>query len=240
MNAPQDERTGFLSNRIVRALVSCITALLLAVSLIGIGLFTCSADVTTQALSEGFSRWEGSSFTKEQVVEAALATKDYTVGSNDREALISELESIFGLTNTEVLLDAEALGHLDDVFAVVDLARQVIIICMVIAVCLCFLIGFGAGRHSLGVTLRAASLLVIALFSALAVWCIVDFNGFFTVLHSLFFAEGSWLFDVNSLLIRMYPTQFWIGMGVVWLCTSLLSCVICFILGKKIQGKKRL
>ena len=66
-------------------------------------------------------------------------------------------------------------------------------------------------------------------------WSIVDFNGMFNFLHSLFFADGSWLFNAKSLLIIIYPTAFWICMGVICGAISIAASIILIILGKIIK-----
>ena len=69
------------------------------------------------------------------------------------------------------------------------------------------------GRRALGGVAQAAGIAVVAVFALLAAWVVVDFNGFFAAFHSLFF--GNWRGPVlhDSLLITMYPPEFWIGMG---------------------------
>ena len=88
-----------------------------------------------------------------------------------------------------------------------------------------------AGRKSLGGVLMASGAAVIAVFALLALWVTIDFNGFFAAFHSLFFSAGTWTFSYDSLLICMYPPDFWISMGAVWLVTTLAGCLICLIIG---------
>jgi len=80
-----------------------------------------------------------------------------------------------------------------------------------------------------GGALACAGIVVLAVFAALAAWVVVDFNGFFAAFHSLFFADGTWTFSYESLLITMYPPAFWMGMGAVWLTvTGALSLIAAF------------
>ena len=73
--------------------------------------------------------------------------------------------------------------------------------------------------------------LLLALLAVLGVWGMVDFNGLFAAFHSLFFVDGTWTFSYDSLLISMYPLDFWMGMGGVWLATSVGLGAVCFIGG---------
>lgn len=273
MAAQRNTETGIRS-RFAQRLITTFTVIFLAIGLIGSGLFMCCAPITTDSLSTMFSRSEDSAFTQEELTKAAQATRDYTVGSHDRDAVyqvmyeinlssqadgrskasiigapdltfdssnpsIAELEESFQYASERHVLSPEALTHLDDVYYVINAARVALITFTLLGIIGCIILAMTSGRRKLGTALFAAAMVVIGLFAALALWVIVDFNGFFTVLHSLFFAEGSWTFDVDSLLIRMYPTNFWIGMGAVWLATTVLGSLICFILGLSIKGKKK-
>ena len=67
---------------------------------------------------------------------------------------------------------------------------------------------------------------------------IVDFNGFFAAFHSLFFANGTWTFSADSLLICMYPPDFWIGMGAVWLAATLVASAVAIAVGMAVKGRR--
>lgn len=269
----QNPKKG-IHGHLAQGFMTVLTVFFLSTGLIGSGLFVCCTPLATESLSSLFSRWEGSPFTQEELMGAAEATRDYTVGIHDRDAIYQllyeinrssqeagrstasvdgapdlsldspkphadELALSFRYASESHVLSEEALSHLDDVFSVVDTARTMLIALTILGLVGCIVLARTSGRRRLGQVLLAASILVIAIFGMFALWVIVDFNGFFTVLHSLFFAEGSWTFDVNSLLIRMYPLNFWIGMGAIWLTTTLLACVICLILGLGIKGKRK-
>ena len=83
--------------------------------------------------------------------------------------------------------------------------------------------------------LTGAGWVVIIAFMALVIWALLSFNDLFSTLHGLFFSEGSWTFPYDSLLITMYPLNFWIGMGVVWLVTTLVLSLLCVFIGAKLR-----
>lgn len=93
-------------------------------------------------------------------------------------------------------------------------------------------LGILAGRTYVGRCLLGASLLVIAVLIALGIWAAVDFDGLFTWMHTLFFAQGSWLFDANSLLITLFPEAFWAAMAGLWIISSLVFAAIAGAVGK--------
>ena len=198
---------------LMNKLAAVVAAASLAITLVAAGFAACAAfPQTTEMLAGAFSGNgnPGTPFSHDELVQAAVATRDYTVGSNDREAVFSMLHAINESAGTpyaeaspdelaaapeEYTLPADALSHLDDVY-------------------------HGVGRRALGGVAQAAGIAVVAVFALLAAWVVVDFNGFFAAFHSLFFANGTWTFSYDSLLITMYPPEFWIGMGAVWLAAT--------------------
>ncbi len=256
---------------ILSTLLQGVTIVCLCAALIGSGLFVCMLPVTTQLLSQTYSQESGSSFSKAELTELAMATRDYTVGSHDISTLLDSLATLYedsatvlpaalltaidelmrdlpnkspeeivqvldGLSE-RVVLSGEAVSHLDDVHAVISAATTALIVLSVCALCGCILIGIMYKRKALGWTLTLAGGIVLVALAVLALWAAFDFDGFFTVFHSLFFAQGTWTFSADSLLIRMYPTEFWVGMGIVWVATTLIASLICLILGSAIRKR---
>ena len=144
---------------------------------------------------------------------------------------LEEARAALEAADESYVLTPDAISHLDDVYYVVSVAYPLLAACAVIAVCGIVFLGARCGRRRVGGALAVSGGAVLALFAALAVWVAVDFNGFFAAFHSLFFAEGTWTFSWDSLLICMYPPEFWIGMGAVWLGVTAACCMLCIIVG---------
>lgn len=246
---PNAEKRSFAAS----AIVSLIATIALAITFVAAGLAACCLPQTTEALSEAFSGTDNpqTPFSHDELVRAAMATRDYTVGTNDRAAVMGVITAINHDAETpfadagaladapeQFSLDAEALSHLDDVHAVVSSAAVVLVAFALVAVVCTVYLGLRRGRRRVGGVLIAASVVVIAVFAALAAWAISDFDGFFASFHSLFFASGSWTFSATSLLITMYPTAFWMGMGAVWLATCGLLSVAAIVAGSVARRAK--
>ena len=73
--------------------------------------------------------------------------------------------------------------------------------------------------------------LLLAVLVVLGLWGVIDFNGLFAAFHSLFFVDGTWTFNYDSLLISMYPIDFWMGMGAVWVGSAIGVGLLCFAAG---------
>lgn len=246
-----------------------VAAAALSVTLVAAGFAACAGpDAATAALSQAFSADEESPFTKGELVEAAVSTKGFVTGSlgraelfgavadiNQRAALDGRagegapdlsrgfhpaaLEASFSQADERYVLSPDAVSHLDDVRRVIEAARLVLAAVAAVAAAACAAVSLRQGARALGRALMRAGTGVLALFALLAAWAAVDFNGFFAAFHSLFFAQGTWTFPWDSLLITMYPSAFWIGMGAIWLATTSLLCLASIAAGWKLGGRTR-
>lgn len=80
-----------------------------------------------------------------------------------------------------------------------------------------------SGRRTLAHASAAAATIMLG-GAALAVAAgALDFNALFAWFHSLFFAEGTWVFPYEALLIRVFPLPFWIAAGATWGALVLMS-----------------
>ncbi|MEG1098084.1 MAG: DUF1461 domain-containing protein [Raoultibacter sp.] len=245
-----------------------LCAICLAFCLIGAGIFVCCAPQTTRTLAEDFSGNESTTFSKETMIELAVAGRDYTVDGTSLDKFytlifedainnakadiqkwlpkeidisnidISGLAKFFGETSDVVGLPTDAVTHLDDVRGVINNGKLAIVLAAVVALFTSIIVYLTRGRRRIGLILLGAAGAVCVAFACVGLWVLVDFNGFFAFFHSLFFAEGTWTFSADSLLINMYPPDFWIGMGAAWLITSVLSCAAAGLVGFLLKGRK--
>lgn len=144
---------------------------------------------------------------------------------------IENVDMLLAQASDTYVLDPEAIEHLDDVFRVLATAEPVVLGVFIAAVLTAVGVGCASGRRTFGTVLLCAGLGTIAAFAILGIWAAIDFEGLFAVFHSLFFAQGSWVFSADSLLITMYPEPFWIGMGAIWLATTIAVSAVSAIAG---------
>ncbi|MDO8915665.1 MAG: DUF1461 domain-containing protein [Coriobacteriia bacterium] len=112
--------------------------------------------------------------------------------------------------------DASAVSHLMDVRRVLDGAR---IATGLVAALLAGWVGLCVARRRwspLARGMRAGAYTLFGLLALAVLSAFLDFSAFFAVFHSLFFAEGTWTFPYDSLLIRLFPERFWIASGAAW------------------------
>lgn len=238
--------------RLFNGIVAFGSALLLAVTLIGAGFAVVAIpDAATATLSRAFSGCDQPStpFTADELTSMAIAGKHYTFDDNDREKLDAAIAEANAAAEADGRatasaresaarnLPADAISHLDDVYRVACVAKPALVIVAMLCIAGLAHVAVRIGRRALGRTLIAGGGLVLAAFCALGAWAAIDFDGLFAAFHSLFFQAGTWTFPYDSLLITLYPTAFWMGMGGIWLAVtcglSILAVLIGFTLGHK-------
>ena len=162
------------------------------------------------------------------------ATANYAAGELSGEQ-VATLEAALDAASEHYVLTSDAVSHLDDVFGVVQAAKWWLLAAVVAACVGCTATAFRGGKRLLGRVLAGAGVSVLAVFALLAAWVAIDFDGFFAQFHSLFFAAGTWTFSWDSLLICMYPPEFWVGMGAIWLVVTVACCVVCITIGRLLR-----
>ncbi len=167
-----------------------------------------------------------------------IDTKDTAVQDSTTEAATTTRTSSISSSDVDsYALDIDALSHLDDVYKVIGAAKPALYAAALLAYVGCIAVAFRCGLRTLAGVLTHAAQGVLLLFVLFALWAAVGFNSFFTAFHSLFFADGTWTFPQDSLLICMYPIRFWIGMGLVWLLATVAACLICLMMGNLLKKR---
>lgn len=151
---------------------------------------------------------------------------------------VTQLQNAFSGASVMYCYSQAELSHLDDCYVIARLAYPLIIAAAILALAGLIFTGVTGRKRRLGAVFLITGLLVLASFVALGVWAALDFQGFFTAFHSLFFKQGNWTFPYDSLLICALPTPFWIGMGAMWLAVDILLAVILVIIGRKLLKKR--
>lgn len=236
-----------------QAAISVLAALFLAISYIGIGYAAISGvPWIVEQVAYATIDDTASPFTKDQLVEGALATREYSFGAHDKEAYLETLRQMNRDAEThysdvpdmleapiQYSLDEEAMSHLDDVneMAVATMMPIFGVVAMAVFLIFCGLRMFGV--MPVANALLWSGLAVVAVAAVFGIWALVSFDGLFEAFHSLLFADGSWTFSPDSLLITMLPEAFWSSMAAVWLSISLLVSAASIGLGLFMRRRQR-
>ena len=247
-----------LMRMLLVSLLTLVASLCLAYSLFGLGFVVCTTPQATQTIGSTFSGWDHAVFPKDDMAAIAEATRSFSIEGTSTDELIATIHDVLAKTNPDIaaLIDSgsaaaavagtgdgektleryslpdDALSHLRDctpVFTTGRISTGVVGAFGIVGVIALALI---AGRKRAGGALILGSLLVIAVIVSLGAWAALDFEGLFAWMHSLFFAQGTWTFDANSLLIRLFPEAFWAAMAGLWVISTLIFAGICAFIGR--------
>lgn len=153
----------------------------------------------------------------------------HTINESSTEA---QYRSAFRNASDVYCYTESEITHLDDCYTVYIRVIPFLIIAALATAASFIAVGVMGKKRHLGGVLMAGGIAVIALLILLALWAFIDFNGFFASFHTFFFAQGTWSFPANSLLICALPLGFWIGMAIVWLVATLVGALICLFFGR--------
>jgi integral membrane protein (TIGR01906 family) len=134
-------------------------------------------------------------------------------------------------SDERIAFTPDVMSHMKDVRYVlqgVEIATLVLTVLMLIAAVVSMR---KAGRAILGAAFFGGGIVAVVLVLLLIIFGLVSFDTLFTGMHNLFFAEGTWTFAEDSLLICAYPLGFWMGMAVVWALALVVSSAIIAFLG---------
>ena len=165
----------------------------------------------------------------ESSAAAADAGEDGAAAAADGTAL--ETMDALAKVSDRYALDADAVSHLEDCNGLITGLSSYLGMIGVAALIIALVLGFRKQFAALAFMLRMGPALLLAVLVVLGLWGLVDFNGLFAAFHSLFFVEGTWTFNYDSLLISMYPIDFWMGMGAVWVGSAIGVGLLCFAAG---------
>ena len=230
--------------RLLNGIVAFGSALLLAVTLIGAGFAAVAIpDAATATLSRAFSGCDqpNTPFTADELTSMAIAGKHYTFDDNDRE----KLDAAIAEANVAAKVDgratasaresaarslpADAISHLDDVYRVASVAKPALVIVVVLCIAGLAHVAVRISRRALGRTLMAGGGLVLAAFCALGAWAAIDFDGLFTVFHSLFFQQEPGRFAYRQPAHHLVPNSLfgwaWAACGLQMTLRPVYTCL---------------
>ena len=151
--------------------------------------------------------------------EGGAVAADDGAAAGDGSAL--ETMDALAKVSDRYALDADAVSHLEDCNGLITGLSSYLGMIGVAALIIALVLGFRKQFAALAFMLRMGPALLLAVLVVLGLWGVIDFNGLFAAFHSLFFVEGTWTFNYDSLLISMYPIDFWMGMGAVWVGSAI-------------------
>lgn len=225
--------------KILPFFLKVILSVCIAYSLFGIGFFCVISPAATGIIGNTFSNWEDAVYPKEDMQEIAESVRAFSVGSISEEQLKhTVLDVAFSnhITDKEALeseiyvLSDNAISHLSDCIPIFQAGLMSAAIAIIISIAGIIFMQRFIKKDSLSHLFIAGSSTMLVILIGLGVWGILDFDSLFTKMHEMLFT-GNWLFYEGSLLIQLFPENFWMAMAATWLSVSVISALILLILG---------
>ena len=143
------------------------------------------------------------------------------------------LETMYALAqiNESYGFSPEAISHLTDCNNLIVPINTLLIVLFLIGIALLIWLLVRDQKRIAGLSLMVAPLVMVAFFALAAIWAILDWRGLFSFFHAIFFPQGNWTFPADSLLILMYPAEFWQTMASVWAVVTLVLSILVFFIG---------
>lgn len=209
----------------MQRLIVWVAAALFFVLGVGLALLPLETPAFTQILSSRFSRADEAGLTPSQAADVAEQVRAFVISGEG--ALPSTLEG-------RPAFDAAMVSHLADVRDVIASAHVLIVTLALGAIALGIVLWRSGRAGLLGAAMTRAGVLLIGMVVLLGTIALIDFDGFFTAFHQLFFAEGTWTFPYDSLLIRLFPEGFWASAAVFWGVAIVAVGALAWLLGRAI------
>jgi integral membrane protein (TIGR01906 family) len=106
--------------------------------------------------------------------------------------------------------DERELTHMVDVKKAMQAAFGVLgLVVLLVAIIFTPLSTTYEGRQALRQGIFSGGLLTLIILAGLTIFVVGYWEQFFADFHSLFFSEGTWVFNFSDSLIRLFPVRFW-------------------------------
>jgi len=143
----------------------------------------------------------------------------------DKQSL-NILKNIYLNTNPDsTFLSKEEVIHIKDVRNLVLLSLTILIVSLALLIFILF-----KNKSKIKSLLFTSSLVNIIILILIALPFLINFSSSFTVFHEIFYTNDYWLISSDSDIIKIYPEQFFIDLGIYILITDLIisSLIITF------------
>ena len=143
----------------------------------------------------------------------------------DKQSL-NIIKNIYLNTNPDsTFLSKEEVIHIKDVRNLVLLSLTILIVSLALLIFILF-----KNKSKIKSLLFTSSLVNIIILILIALPFLINFSSSFTVFHEIFYTNDYWLISSDSDIIKIYPEQFFIDLGIYILITDLIisSLIITF------------
>jgi integral membrane protein (TIGR01906 family) len=191
-----------------RVVVTGIAGLLLAVMIVGVALLPTLHPALTANLVQRYSSAKDAGLSEARMLELAEQVRGFVTDGHP-DTLPSRVDGRSGF-------DRSAVSHLRDVRGVLLAARALTGVLALVAVVWMAVAVSRKRLTELSSALLWACGFTLGTMAVAGTAATVDFERTFSFFHRLFFSAGTWSFPQGTLLIQLFPAEFWSAMGAIW------------------------
>jgi hypothetical protein len=206
-------------------------ALCVAILVVGLPVLVLQAPIVTRTLVGHFYDADETGLSRTQALTAAEQVRAYTTDPS-APALPARVGDRAGF-------DESAASHLRDVRGVLLAARTLTLLVALAGAGLCAVALSRGRRAAVAWSLTAGAVGVLVAAAVCAVLGAQDFDRFFAAFHGLFFAAGTWTFELGTLLIQLFPEPLWATLGGLWATGAALLALSCLTAAWAVRDPRR-
>lgn len=135
--------------------------------------------------------------------------------------------------STDFQLTISEQSHMSDVKHLFFMAKILLIISFLLSAYI-LLTSKLEHRKELFVSALSAMKYLLLILVLLSLATIFFWDQIFTTFHMVFFPQGNWAFSADSLIIQLFPDQFWWGIGMGYLTMVGIELTVFWIFLKKL------
>lgn len=168
-------------------------------------------------------------------------SEKYSINTTQSVAMVDDITSnIFKFFNGKEDLQnfySKETSHMQDVKSVINTMRIIYYTSVVLFVLLIATLYFYYKKDSIAFidyvskTLYYSSIAQLAFFALIFFWSVFYFDALFIIFHAILFPQGNWIFDASSLLITLFPQQFFFDITLRIFIYGIMQAVVLFIIG---------
>ena len=134
------------------------------------------------------------------------------------------------------LYNTRELNHMQDVQKVYQAAGWVWQISLNLILIVSFALAWRPDtRPALATALKRGGLLTVGLVGAVGLLALVAWQVWFVAFHEIFFAAGTWTFNLSDTLIRLFPEKFWFDAALTLTALSWISGLLLILSAQVMQ-----
>jgi integral membrane protein (TIGR01906 family) len=179
-------------------------------------------------------------FTQEQRLQLGQASIHYLQRPEPPEQAIVLLAALRLPGTDRSLFNRAELSHMIDVKRLTDVLWPVHLASGIIVVGgMILLLAWPRTRKDGYRALCAGGLLTAGLVLALVLFVLLSWQTFFVMFHDVFFPPGTWTFNWNDSLIRLFPDKFWFDAATILTVGALMAGLVVAGVGYALGRRSR-